>query len=105
MVLEMVDIDDESYSRSRSLLLMNAEESADTAATSRYLDQIMALPENRYNPVFLSKKARYQVNTRDYSGALKTAELAERYWGRIPSALVFDTKFPSVNGGLQPVEA
>jgi hypothetical protein len=92
MVLEMVEVDDASYTRSRSLLLMNAEQKDDSKAVKRYLDQLMVLPENTYDSVLLSKEATYYVNARRYQTALDKAQKAERYWGRIPSPLVFETK-------------
>jgi hypothetical protein len=92
MNLEMVDSGDSSYTRSRALLLMNAEQDQDIQAAKRYLDQLMVLPENRYNSVYLSKQAVWYVNRGSYSQALETANQAERYWARIPSELVFGTK-------------
>lgn len=92
MVLEMVEVDDASYTRSRSLLLMNAEQKDDSKAVKRYLDQLMVLPENTYDSVLLSKEATWYVNTKRYQTALDKADKAERYWARIPSPLVFQTK-------------
>lgn len=92
MILEMVSTEDPSYTRSRALLLMNAEQSGDARATKRYLDQLMLLPENQYSPVFLSKLAKYDVNRGAYRSALDEATLAERYWARIPPELIFETK-------------
>ncbi len=92
MNLEMVDSGDPSYTRSRALLLMNAEQAEDTKAVKRYLDQLMVLPENRYNSVYLSKQAVWYANRGRYNEALDAAKQAERYWARIPSELVFGTK-------------
>jgi serine/threonine protein kinase len=92
MVLEMVTTDDPSYTRSRSLLLMNAEQSDDGRAVKRYLDQLMELPENQYNSVFLAKQAAWYANRKMYRDALSAAGTAERYWARIPPDLVFETK-------------
>jgi serine/threonine protein kinase len=92
MNLEMIGTNDPSYTRSRALLLMNAEAAGDSRSMKRYLDQLMVLPENQYNPVFLSKLARYDVNRGSYRTALDTSRLAERYWARIPPELIFDTK-------------
>ena len=92
MNLEMVDSGDPSYTRSRALLLMNAEQDQDIKAAKRYLDQLMVLPENRYNSVYLSKQAVWYANRGSFSQALETATQAERYWARIPSELVFGTK-------------
>jgi len=104
MNLEMVDTSDPSYTRSRALLLMNAEQAGDTRSTSRYLDQLMVLPENQYNPVFLSKRAQYDANRGSYRTALDTSVLAERYWARIPPELIFETKaeiYETQAGALQ----
>ena len=58
----------------------------------KYLDQLFYLDENRYNPVFLSKRARWYANNRKYDRALADAQKAEQHWARIPPALVFETK-------------
>ena len=92
MMLELVDDNDPSYTRSRALLLMNAEQKGDKRAVKRYLDQLMVLPENQYNSVYLAKKATWYVNQGSYQTALDTATEAERYWARIPPDLVFSTK-------------
>jgi len=91
-VLEMVDIAEPSYTRSRALLLMNAQRKGDDKATRKYLDQMMLLPENQYNPVYLTDYARWHVNHAEYDKALEKASLAERYWARIPPELVFSKK-------------
>jgi hypothetical protein len=91
-VLEQVDIQEPNYSRSRALLLMNAQRRSDDAATRKYLDEIMLLPENQYNPVYLTDYARWHVNHGEYDKALEKASLAERYWARIPPELVFTKK-------------
>lgn len=90
--LEAVAIGDPQYTRSRALLLMNAQRRNDDAGTRKYLDQIMALPENRYNPVYLVDQARYAVNHGDFQTAIEKAQLAERYWARLPPELVFSKR-------------
>ncbi|NOY26151.1 MAG: hypothetical protein GXP62_09795 [Oligoflexia bacterium] len=92
MALETVEIDNPSYTRSRALLLMNAQRQGEESATKRYLDQLMLLPENQYNPIYLSDLGRYYVNRKQYQRALDTATLAERYWARLPPELVFSKK-------------
>lgn len=92
MMLELVEDNDPSYTRSRALLLMNAEQKGDSRAVKRYIDQLMVLPENQYNSVYLSKKATYYANSGSYQSALDVANEAERYWARIPPELVFSTK-------------
>jgi serine/threonine protein kinase len=91
-VLEMVDISEPQYSRARALLLMNAQHKGDDKGTRKYLDQLMLLPENQYNPVYLTDYARWHVNHAEYDKALDKASLAERYWARIPPELVFSKK-------------
>lgn len=91
-VLEAIPTSDTNYTRSRALLLMNAQQKNDDRSSKKYLDQLMLLPENQYNPVFLTDQARYYVNHGDYSTALAKAQLAERYWARLPSELVFSRK-------------
>lgn len=90
--LEAVDLSDPQYTRSRALLLMNAQRKGDSKAQRRYLDQLMAVPENQYNPVYLTDLARWYVNSGDYDRALEKASLAERHWARLPSELVFTKK-------------
>lgn len=90
--LEEVTPDESAYSRSRAILLMNAQTKGDDNAARRYLDDLMAQPENQYNPVFLSDLARWYVNHGDYDRALTRAQTAERYWARLPSELVFAKK-------------
>ena len=91
-VLEAVDVQEPNYTRSRALLLMNAQRKGDDKSTRSYLDQLMLLPENQYNPVFLTDYARWHVNHGEYDKALEKASLAERYWARIPPELVFSKK-------------
>ncbi|MCB9762921.1 MAG: protein kinase [Alphaproteobacteria bacterium] len=90
--LESIAPSDPDYTRSRSLLLTDAEQRGDTSAVRGYLNQLMVLPENRYNAVYLSKEAVLMVNEKRYADALERANTAERYWARIPSDLVWSTK-------------
>ncbi|MCB9746646.1 MAG: hypothetical protein H6740_28985, partial [Alphaproteobacteria bacterium] len=90
--LQGVPSSDPQYTRARSLLLADAEQRGDARAVKRYLDELMVLPENRYNSVFLSKEAVLLVNQQRYADALATANTAERYWARIPSELIWATK-------------
>jgi hypothetical protein len=91
-VLEQTELSDPNYTRSRALLLMNAQKKGDDAGQKRYLDQLMQLPENEYSPIYLADYARWHVNRGEYDRALETAQKAERYWGRLPSELVFAKK-------------
>ncbi len=90
--LEAVAIDDPEYTRSRVVLSVDAARRGDTSSAERYLEQTMALPENRYNPVLLSQIALYQVNRSRYAAALNNANKAEQHWARIPSAEMFERK-------------
>lgn len=92
MALELVALSDPDYTRARSLLVMHYRKKGDEDATKRYLDQIMALPENQYNPIYLSDLARHHVNKKQYTQAIDQANLAERHWGRLPPELVFSKK-------------
>jgi hypothetical protein len=92
MALETVETTDPAFTRARSLLLMDAERRGDAGAAGRYLSDIMSLPENRYNPIFLTEQAREQIRSGRYDNALQSARTAERYWARIPSDLVFIKK-------------
>jgi hypothetical protein len=91
-VLEMIETQAPDYTRARALLLMNAQRKNDDKGTRKYLDELMVLPENQYNPVYLTDFARWHVNHAEYDKALEKATLAERYWSRIPPELVFSKK-------------
>lgn len=58
----------------------------------RALDDLMVLPENRYNPLYLSELAQWYVNAGRYEQALEAANKAEQYWARLPSSQVFEKK-------------
>ena len=92
MALELVGTDSSEYTRSRALLLMNAQRDGDESAAKMYLDQLMLKPENRYNPIYLTELSRHYINRGSYQRALENADLAERYWARLPSELIFDKK-------------
>lgn len=88
--LEGVNSTEPDYTRARVLLLIDAQRRDDVGASGRYLEDILRVPENRYNPVFLAEMARHQVNQRQFAVALGTATKAEQHWARLPSSLVFD---------------
>jgi serine/threonine protein kinase len=92
LALEGVTTADPSYTRSRALLLMNAEKTKDLKATKRYLDDLMRLPENQYDPIFLTELARYYVGVGKYQQAVEKAKTAEQQWARLPSGLVYTKK-------------
>ncbi|MCK6525387.1 hypothetical protein L6R49_28610, partial [Myxococcota bacterium] len=83
--LEGVALSSAEYTRSRALLVQNAERRGDSDAALRYLDQLFLLDENRYNPVYLSRASVHLVNKQRYAEALAKANEAERYWARIPA--------------------
>ena len=89
LALETVGMPNVDYTRSRALLLMNAQRNNDTRATQQYLEELMRKPENQYNPVYLTDYARYYANRGSYTRALEQASLAERHWQRLPSDLIF----------------
>jgi serine/threonine protein kinase len=90
--LESIGTEDGSYTQARALLLMNAQKSKNARNVKKYLDQLFQLDENRYNPVFLSKRARWYANNAKYDRALADAQKAEQHWARIPPNLSFETK-------------
>jgi hypothetical protein len=92
LALEGVATSDPAYTRSRALLLMNAHKTKDQKAVKRYLDELMRLPENRYDPIFLTELARYYVGAGKYQQAVDTAKTAEQHWARLPSDLVYSKK-------------
>jgi hypothetical protein len=92
LALEGVPANDPAYTRSRALLLMNAQKGKDSKAVKRYLDDLMRLPENQYDPIFLTELARYYVGVGNYQHAVDTAKTAEQHWARLPSELVFSKK-------------
>ena len=71
---------------------MNAQRKNDDGAVKRYLDDLMAVPENRYSPVYLTDQARWLANHKEFTKAIEQAQLAERYWARLPPELVFTKK-------------
>jgi hypothetical protein len=74
------------------MLLLSAQKSGDNKAVGRQLEALMSVPENRYNPLLLVDRARYQVNVGSYAQALDSAQQAEKQWARIPSSQVFAKK-------------
>lgn len=90
--LEAFSTSDPQYTRSRAILLMNAQRKNDDGAVKRYLDDLMAVPENRYSPVYLTDQARWLANHKEFTKAIEQAQLAERYWARLPPELVFTKK-------------
>ena len=90
--LEDTRIDDPTFTRAYTILAADAQARGDTRAAEGYLERLMALGENRFNPVLLSELARLQVNGRRYASALRNANTAEQHWARIPSSVMFERK-------------
>ncbi len=90
--LESTPIDDPNFTRAYTLLASDALARKDPRSAERYLEQLMALTENRYNPVLLGSLSRLQVNRRQYTKALDNAHRAEQHWARIPSGMMFEKK-------------
>ena len=92
LTLEMVDRSDVAYTRAQTLLYEDAKARGDGRNQRKYLDAILAHPENRYSPVFLAEGAHLDIADKRYDRALQRAETAERHWARLPSDLVFSRK-------------
>jgi hypothetical protein len=90
--LEAVPHTDPAYVRSRALLVMDAQQAGDHGAEGAYLDQLMAVPESGYDPVFLAQHARWLVNDGQYAAGLDAANTAEQHWARIPSDILQPTR-------------
>jgi serine/threonine protein kinase len=90
--LRAVPATDASWSRSQILLYEDAKARSDRGAARQYLDAVMALPENQYNPTLLVEQASVAFDKRDYKTAIDRATRAEQNWARLPSDLVFSRK-------------
>jgi len=90
--LEGWDSNDDDFTRAYVLLYENAKAKGDDRSRDRYMRQLMAVPENRYNPTLLVEEAEIQIRKRNYNKALEKANLAERHWARLPSSLIFSRK-------------
>lgn len=83
---------DPAFTRARTLLYLDAKARGDGKLRDSYLQSMMALPENRYNPVLLVEAAQVSIEKRNYDQALKEAKAAEQHWARLPSDLLFSRK-------------
>jgi hypothetical protein len=92
MELETIGRADDRFTRSRTILAMDARQKRSTSGEKRYLDELLSLPENKYNPLVLIDVARFDLNAKQYGRALERATLAERHWQRIPPELMADKK-------------
>ena len=85
-------MDQPTYTRARTILALDAARRGDVASAENYIEQTMALPENRYNPLLLSQLALHQVNRQRYASALNNANKAEQHWARLPPDVLFERK-------------
>ncbi|MCB9678439.1 MAG: protein kinase [Alphaproteobacteria bacterium] len=90
--LAAVPADDPGFTRSRVLLYQDAKARGDSGARRRWMDELMAVPENRYRPELLVEHAAIAMADRDYEAALDRANRAEQYWSRLPRDLMFTRK-------------
>jgi hypothetical protein len=92
MALETVGARDEDFTRSRTLLATDARKKRNPKAEKRYLDELLSLPENAYNPAVLIDMGRYELNHKSYAKALERANMAERHWQRLPPEVIAERK-------------
>ena len=90
--LESTPTADSSFTYNYTLLYSNAKAQDDRRDQRKYLESMMILAENQRNPTLLVERAQLAIYRKDYEGALKHANLAERHWARIPSSLMFSRK-------------
>jgi len=90
--LEEMDPASPDYTRALVLLYQDAKARDDLADREKYIDAIMSVPENEYNPQFLTEQAEIAIQHKDWDTALEKANLAERHWARLPSDLIFTRK-------------
>ena len=90
--LRAIKADNEGYSRSRVLLYEDAKARGDNSERKTYLDAVMEIPENQYNPALLAEQSQVSIERKDWRIALERATLAERQWQRLPPDLVFSRK-------------
>ncbi len=83
---------DVDYTRAKVILYQDAKVRSDHRGRARYMSELMAVPENRYNPTLLVEDAELYIRKKDYDMALQQANLAERHWARLPSELIFSRK-------------
>ncbi|MBN2800009.1 MAG: hypothetical protein JXX28_12755, partial [Deltaproteobacteria bacterium] len=74
------------------LLYQDAKARGDQRARAAFIADALAMPENQYNPQLLVESAAVKMAAKDYAGALEQANIAERYWARLPSDSIFSRK-------------
>jgi hypothetical protein len=90
--LEAVPVYDPTFEQARTYLYEDAKARGDLAGRKRHLDALFELSENAYDPALLAERGALDIARGDYESALANASLAERYWARLPSDLVFSRK-------------
>jgi len=90
--LEAVPITHADFTPANLALYQDAKARDDQRGRARYLAQIMSSPENQYNPMLLVEDAELLIRRKRYAQALAQADLAERYWARLPSEHIFSRK-------------
>jgi hypothetical protein len=90
--LKAVVVSDPDYSRSRVLLYEDAKARGDLDGRQAYMNAVMEVAENRYNPTLLIEEAELAILRKDYRGAVDQANAAERQWQRLPSDILFSRK-------------
>ena len=102
--LESTAKSDPEFTRANVILYQDAKSRRDLAGRAKYLDQLMKLPENTYNPQFLVEQADLDLRSKNWDAAIDHAGTAERYWARLPSDLIFSRKamiYEAQAGGWQ----
>lgn len=102
--LEATAASDPEFTRANVILYQDAKSRRDLAARGEYLNQLMKLPENTYNPQFLVEQADLDLRSKNWDSAIEHASTAERYWARLPSDLIFSRKamiYEAQAGGWQ----
>jgi hypothetical protein len=91
-LLEAIDGTHPDYTRSRVWLYDDATARRSLPDRKRYIDQLMRVPDNATNPVYLLDAAEVAIALEDWSTALSFSRKAEQHWARLPSAAAFNRK-------------
>lgn len=90
--LQGVGPSSDAFTRSHTLVYLDAKARGARADQATALALLMARPENQYNPALLVEQAHAAMEASDWPLALERAQLAERHWARLPSELIFSRK-------------
>jgi serine/threonine protein kinase len=91
-LLEGIDINHPDFTKARMWLYDDATARNVLSERKRHIEALMRLPENTYNPVYLTEAAGVSIAYKDYETALARARKAELHWARLPSQAVFSRK-------------